>query len=136
MQVYRRHQGFSLIELMIAIVISAILATVAYPIYATYQARGYRLQAEVVLMQLAVKAGSYRGIDIKKLENLDGLKRLPYRFQLAQVSDSHFLLQAVPNSVQQRRDQACGTLGIADDNNRYASGSGGVSVCWSGLSQA
>lgn len=138
MQMSGRYQGFTLIELMIAIAISAILATAAYPIYASYQARSYRGQAEVVLMQLAVKmaqyysqTGNYQGIVIRKLLNFDELKRLPYRFELTQVPDNHFLLQAIPDQVQRGRDQGCGILGLGDDNNRTVEGGAGVSACWS-----
>lgn len=44
-----RHQGFSLIELMVAVVIAGILAAVAYPAYTTQMQRARRADAVAAL---------------------------------------------------------------------------------------
>ena len=49
----RHHRGFSLLELMIAVVIVAVLAAVAYPAYTSYVGRGYRAEAHTALDRLA-----------------------------------------------------------------------------------
>ena len=49
----QRNFGFTLMELMIAVVIVAILAAVAYPSYQQYLARGYRSSGKQFLLDLA-----------------------------------------------------------------------------------
>lgn len=55
----RREQGFSLIELMIAVVIIGILAGIAYPNYMEYLARGKRAEATAALMDGAQRLERY-----------------------------------------------------------------------------
>ena len=52
-------KGFTLIELMIAVVILAILAAIAYPSYQQYMQRGNRVDAQAEMMQIAQKMQSY-----------------------------------------------------------------------------
>jgi len=47
--------GFTLIELMIAVVVVAILATVALPSYAEFVKRGTRADAQAFLMEVALR---------------------------------------------------------------------------------
>ena len=49
----RLNAGFTLLELMIAVVIVAILAAVAYPSYQSYVGRAYRAEAHSALHRLA-----------------------------------------------------------------------------------
>ena len=51
--------GFTLIELMIAVAVVAILATFAFPSYARYMMRMHRTQAESYLMQIAQRQQQY-----------------------------------------------------------------------------
>jgi type IV pilus assembly protein PilE len=56
----RRHDtGFTLIELMIAVCVVAILASVAYPSYSRYMSRMHRTQAQSYLMQIAQRQHQY-----------------------------------------------------------------------------
>lgn len=50
----RRGRGFSLIELLIAMVVIAILIAIAFPSYQRYLVRASREQAQTLLLQLAV----------------------------------------------------------------------------------
>ena len=49
----QRHSGFSLIELMIAVVVVAILAAIGYPSYQQYLIRGHRSAGKQFLVDLA-----------------------------------------------------------------------------------
>lgn len=50
---FPRFRGFSLIELMIAVAIVAILAAVAYPSYQQHVIRGHRAAAQAQMLDLA-----------------------------------------------------------------------------------
>ena len=52
-QIPNRSQGFSLIELMIAVVIVGILAAIAIPMYSDYVTRSRRADGQATLMQVA-----------------------------------------------------------------------------------
>ena len=54
-----RTKGFSLIELMIAVAIVAILASIAYPSYQNYVIRSNRADAKQVLLNLSSLQGQY-----------------------------------------------------------------------------
>ena len=51
--------GFSLIELMVAVAIVGVLATVAYPSYLSQMQKGHRSDAEGYLMDLAQRQQQY-----------------------------------------------------------------------------
>ena len=48
----RRDNGFTLIELMVALAVVAILTVIAFPSYQRYIQRGIRAQGQVFLMDL------------------------------------------------------------------------------------
>jgi type IV pilus assembly protein PilE len=49
----RRHSGFTLIELIVAMVIAAILAAIAIPSYSTYILKSHRTEAKTALLDIA-----------------------------------------------------------------------------------
>jgi type IV pilus assembly protein PilE len=49
----RRHHGFTLIELVIAMVVAAMLAAIAIPSYSNYVRKSRRTEAKTVLLDLA-----------------------------------------------------------------------------------
>lgn len=55
----RRNRGFTLIELMIAVVVVAILAAIAYPAYQKHLAKGRRAAAQAHLMDIAQREQQY-----------------------------------------------------------------------------
>ncbi|MDR7267472.1 type IV pilus assembly protein PilE [Pelomonas saccharophila] len=56
-----RHLGFSLIELMVALVVAGILAAIAYPVYTSHVQRGRRADAINALTAVMQAQERYRG---------------------------------------------------------------------------
>ena len=54
-----RHGGFTLIELMVTVVIVAILASIAFPSYATFMKKSRRGDTESVMMDIAQREQQY-----------------------------------------------------------------------------
>jgi type IV pilus assembly protein PilE len=54
-----RSRGFTLIELMITVVIVAILASIAFPSYATFMKKSRRGDAETAMMDIAQREQQY-----------------------------------------------------------------------------
>lgn len=55
----KRHSGFSLIELMIAVIVVAILSAVAYPSYRDHLMKGYRNAGKQFLADIAQRQEQY-----------------------------------------------------------------------------
>jgi type IV pilus assembly protein PilE len=55
----RRTLGFTLIEVMIAVVVIAVLTAIAYPSYLEYVRRGHRAQGQQFLLDLAQRQEQY-----------------------------------------------------------------------------
>lgn len=55
----RRVHGFSLLELMIVVAVIGILTRIAYPSYIEYLKRGYRSQAQSLMLDLANREQQY-----------------------------------------------------------------------------
>lgn len=56
----KRNSGFTLIELMIAVAVAAILAGIAYPSYTEYVKKGRRSDAKAGLLDLQLKQEKFR----------------------------------------------------------------------------
>lgn len=130
-------RAFTLIELMLALAISAILIAIGYPTYVNYQTHAERNRAQVALMQLASKMenylnanGTYENATIDGLHAENLVDGLHYQLVIASESDAHYEIQVVPQDVQATRDVNCGTLSLTDTNERSISGDGDVKQCW------
>lgn len=133
----KKHFGFTLIELMLALAISAILMAIAYPAYVTYETNAERNRAEVALMQLSAKLEtyfehnqSYEDATIHNLHAVHLMDGLDYQLSIDHATDMHYEIQAIPTDVQATRDMACGVLSLTDTNKRTISGDGDAGACW------
>ncbi|NDV13119.1 type IV pilin protein [Crenobacter caeni] len=140
-----RQGGFSLIEVMIVVVVVGILASIAYPSYRQYLARGYRTEARVLMMELSQQAGqlySARGDytvfarckDASCAAGERGGDAL-YMVQFEASGAHAYTIRATPTARFNRgwADDACAgtTLTLSQTGRRDVDGgSGDAATCW------
>lgn len=129
--------GFTLIEVMLALAISAILIGLGYPSYVSYQTDAQRDRAEVALMQLSARLesyfndnGSYEDATLNNLHAKNLITGMQYRLKISTATDAHFKIEAIPTGMQSLHDKVCGVLTLTDTNKKMISGSGSIEDCW------
>ena len=129
--------GFTLIELMIAVAIVAILVTIGYPSYQQYVIRANRAEAQQVIMDIANRQEEFLlnnrkygtccndGSDLDTIKN-DGKKNIIperlqslYKFVIAPESPQTsytIIASPLPGSIQTKdSDSSCKDEEIAED---------------------
>ena len=140
--------GFSLLELMAAAAIVAVLAGIAVPSYRGYLLRAHRAAGKSALLEIAARQESYFS-DRKAYASAlsiwypvdaggntyvlrDGstgpAASAIYRLRLATSTATTYRLEATPIN-RQERDGDCGTLSYDNFGTRAASGRLGA-ACW------
>jgi type IV pilus assembly protein PilE len=135
----KKTYGFSLIEVMIAVVIIGILLAVAVPSYRDYVVRSNRTSATACLTELAQfmersytqnMAYNPNGMVLPQNQcRIDLAQR--YTFSLDNLTARTFTLSAVPSALQ--NDAQCGTLTLNQAGQRGAAGGTDPAVvrrCW------
>lgn len=140
----RFSQGFTMLELAIALVIVGLLVAVAVASYRESQAQKYRYEALKVMTEVAeglhkhyAQARSFRGAKLLHTQSpKDGVARYQISLAAAPVqskdpgvvfqatTDLSFTLQATSTS-----DDACGVL-LLDQSGRRGVTAGKVADCW------
>jgi len=117
--------GVTLLELMVAVAIVGVLASVAYPSYLEQVRKGRRAEAQAVLMEAAQFLERYYTENMRYDRNLAGtavalpsaLAKAPkegaskfYDLSLQSVSSTAYTLRAVPAGTH--TGDACGTMTV------------------------
>lgn len=114
-------RGFTLIELMITVVVAAILAIIAYPMYTGYVLKAHRTAAKTALLEIASREERYYSTNNVYATSLtmlgyNGTYDVPadsstpyYQVSLYSTSTTHYSIQAVPINSQ-INDTSCGTF--------------------------
>ena len=108
--------GFGLMDVLIALAIVAILATLAYPDYREHLAKGRRMDAVAALLGVQVAQEQWRAShpEYASLADLDGIAARSaeghYELRVLRHSAAGFFATATPQGVQ--RDDACGVFAL------------------------
>lgn len=135
----QRMRGLTLIELMVALSVTVIVMSVAYPSYLEQVRKGRRADAQTVLLEATQFMERYAtenmrydrnraGVDITLPAALsrapkDGSTRL-YDIRLQAVSQNAYVLAAVPTG--NHASDACGTMTI----NQLGATTAAKTDCW------
>lgn len=136
-----RIRGFTLIELMIALVIAAILASIAVPSYRQYVLRSHRVEATSALLRVAAAQEKFYLQNNTYTDNVgvvDGLAFSAdddtasfitengwYEVTVTAADVDSFTLKAEPQG-DQVDDSACSSFGLESTGVKSASGE----KCW------
>ncbi|WP_191621237.1 type IV pilin protein [Marinihelvus fidelis] len=130
-----RARGFTLVEVIIAVAIVAILLSLAAPSYLRHGLRAHRADALGVLMVTAACQERLRAIDGHyDTGQCQPASSARYQFNYAGASagaSDGYTLRATPQGAQ-RRD-SCGALSLSHDGARSADGRLGTVKCWNAL---
>jgi type IV pilus assembly protein PilE len=130
-------RGYSIIELVIAVAIVAILAAIAWPAYSEHVARVERLRAQLDLMEAAqyLQRGHASNGTYDRVVLPERLARSPHdgpiAYRLAAAIDPSgqaYLLSAEPLGA--RAADRCGTLSLRSTGQRGNATGQAVSDCW------
>lgn len=126
-------KGFSLIEILMVLVITAILSTIAYPSYQTYILRVHRHDGQAALLDLANRMeyyysehGGYQSASITDMVSTNKSLGGWYQLSIIQASETDFTLQAIAIGQQALADERCASLTINSQGLR----NGSSEDCW------
>ena len=128
--------GFTLVELLVAVFILAILSAIAYPSYQHFVIKARRAEAQAELMKAQITQSSYHILNPSYLADSESVA-LPlnhdfYHFSVVSASNNTYLMKAVAkdNTSQVHDDIDCQTLFIDQENLKTSDGVLDNSECW------
>lgn len=131
----KTQSGFTLIELMIAVAVIAILASIAYPSYTKYVQEARRTDAKAALMEAAGQMERCYTVtsDYTSASCPDDPMASEEGFYTISVSASaaSYTLTATPDGAPQNQDSECAEFTVTQTGQRAAEdSSGNASACW------
>ena len=130
-------KGFTLTELLIAIAISAILATIAYPGYQDHVRKSYRSEAQSLLMDIASRQEKFFTENNRYAANLSTLNFATntvssdtgrYTASITASTNTTFTVQASPSSKGEQNKDSCGTFSLNELGVHSVTGTN--NRCW------
>lgn len=133
----RHLRGFTLIELMIAVAVVAILAAVAMPNYTEYIMRSHRSNARTSLLgaaqwmeRAATVSGSYP-LAASVTSGILGVEGNRYAITFSSTSGQTFTFTATPQPGTPQVNDKCGTMTIDQAGTKSVTGATLTAVeCW------
>jgi type IV pilus assembly protein PilE len=137
----RQHAGFTLIELMIACAIVAILAAISVPAYQTQIAKTNRSAAKGCLAQYSqflerhyTTSMTYADVDLTTPLpcTTEGNLTSRYTISVSGLTATAYTVVATPTTVQSAKDSRCGTMTLNEDGERGAgtNSAADIAYCW------
>ncbi|MFB9157673.1 type IV pilin protein [Chromobacterium violaceum] len=142
----KKPEGFSLLELVIALAVLALLVSIALPSYRSFMMQSNRTAAKTALQDLASREESYFAINnnyasqLATLGYASGTVYVPgsgnnlYALSIASATNSTFVLNAAPQGSQAQDSCQTYQLDNLGNQSNIANGSSGpplsVSGCW------
>jgi len=130
------HRGFTLVELMVAVAILAIIMAVAIPSYSDYVVRANRGEGKVAVLQTAqalercfTRHNAYDAGACNLTFPIDSENDW-YQVTVDDRTATTFTLTAAPQGTQATRDAECGGFTVTQTGLRGITGTGTVQDCW------
>lgn len=131
-------RGVTLIELLIALVILGVIASIALPTWSTQTQKIQRADARegLIKTQLAqekfrIKNGRYaNSMSDLGLSDLDSSSRNYYRISIVSGGNTAFLATATPNANGGQRNDACGTFALNQSGPEISGSYAHDAKCW------
>lgn len=129
--------GFHLIEILIVFSLLAILCSFALPLYTDYVRDTKRTAAKIMLLRYAAALEryyflhhSYKGATAERLHLPEVIADNQYHIQLTHLSETGYVVSAIPQGVQALRDKNCATLSLNQADERTVTGHHEAAACW------
>lgn len=134
----QKQWGFTLIELMVAVAIVAILANIAIPSYQEHIRKSRRSDAKADLLELAqfmernfTVTNTYVGTVLPFTQSpRTGTAFYNISFQGGAPTQTAFTLQAAPVVGASQANDPCGTLSLTQTGIKGITGTIPVNQCW------
>lgn len=131
-----RSEGFTLIEVMIAVAIIGIIAMIGYPTYQEYIVKSHRAKAKACVMEHAQAMERHYttnltyvgGNPVLACRN-DGSLNTRYQIAIANVDARTYTVSATPVGAQ-IEDTQCGALSLDQAGMKTVTGEGHAAQCW------